>query len=173
MGARYQRAFDLRNLIEPALQKLSDKTGRSSSFFALEDQQRVRLLRVRGKDGFVSPTRVGEPLPLEKGAAGQVILAFTGGRGRASASIRERGWHLTVGEADAGSASIAAPVFAGSKELLGAVSLVAPADTNAVSELKLHLDELVQSASELSKAFSTTALSGGERAGWRTFWYPE
>jgi DNA-binding IclR family transcriptional regulator len=173
LGARYQRAFDLRNLIEPALQKLADDTGRSASFFALEDRQRVRLLRVRGKDGFVSPTRVGESLPLEKGAAGQVILAFSGGRGHALASIRERGWHLTVGEADAGSASIAAPVFAGPRTLLGAISLVAPADKDAVAELERHAVTLAAAATELSRAFSSTAFKAGDRVTMRSLWYPE
>lgn len=173
LGARYQRAFDLRNLIEPALQQLADDTGRSASFFALEDQQRVRLLRVRGKDGFVSPTRVGESLPLEKGAAGQVILAFTGGRGHALASIRERGWHLTVGEADSGSASIAAPVFAAPRTLLGAMSLVAPADNKAVAELEQHAGALVDSADRLSRAFFSTAFKASDRVTMRSLWYPE
>jgi len=173
LGAQYQRAFDLRNLIEPALQELADDTGRSASFFALEDQQRVRLLRVRGKDGFVSPTRVGEPLPLEKGAAGQVILAFSGGRGHALATIRERGWHLTVGEADAGSASIAAPVFVGSRSLLGALSLVAPADERAVAELERHATRLVAVAAELSRAFGSTVFKAGDRVMVRSLWYPE
>ncbi|MCZ2495712.1 helix-turn-helix domain-containing protein [Xylophilus sp. Kf1] len=173
LGARYQRSFDLRNLIEPALQRLADETGRSASFFALEDRQRVRLLRVRGKDGFVSPTRVGESLPLEKGAAGQVILAFSGGRGRALAAIRERGWHLTVGEADAGSASVAAPVFAGPRTLLGAISLVAPADDDAVAGLARHAQALAAAGSALSRAFSSTVFQAGDRVTMRSLWYPE
>jgi len=172
LGARYQRSFDLRNLIEPALQKLADDTGRSASFFACEDRQRVRLLRVRGKDGFVSPSRVGEPLPLEKGAAGQVILAWSGGRGHALAAIRERGWHLTVGEADAGSASIAAPVFADSRAVLGAVSLVAPADDKAVAELQQHAALLMAAASALSRAFADT-FKTADRMTMRSLWHPE
>jgi len=173
LGAQYQRAFDLRNLIEPALQTLADTTGRSASFFALEDKQRVRLLRVRGKDGFVSPTRVGEPLPLEKGAAGQVILAFSGGRGHSMAAIRERGWHLTVGEADAGSASIAAPVFVGTRTLLGAMSLVAPAGDQAIAELERHATVLLEAAGALSRAFGSTVIDAGERVMVRSLWYPD
>jgi DNA-binding IclR family transcriptional regulator len=157
LGARYQRAFDLRNLIEPSLQKLAGETGRSASFFALEEQQRVRLLRVLGADGFTSPTRVGEPLPLDRGAAGQVILAFSGGRGRALAGIRERGWQITVGEADAGSASIAAPVFATPRTVLGALSLVAPAGARAVEQLEKHAPVLVEAARQLSREFAAAS----------------
>jgi len=172
LGARYQRGFDLSNLIEPALQKLAEDTGRSASFFALEDRQRVRLLRVRGKDGFVTPTRVGEPLPLEKGAAGQVILAFSGGRGRMLARIRERGWHLTVGEADAGSASIAAPVHGAPRSLLGAMSVAAPANDKAVADLERHVAVLVEAARLLSHAFATDAYKSSDGTAIRSLWFP-
>lgn len=172
LGARYQRGFDLHNLIEPALQKLAEATGRSTSFFALEEGQRVRMLRVRGKDGFVTPTLVGEPLPLEKGAAGQVILAFTGERGRIFSRIREQGWHLTVGEADAGSASIAAPVHAASRVLLGAMSVAAPADDASVAELRRHIGALVEAARLLSNAFVTDAYKSKDATAVRSLWFP-
>ena len=172
LGARYQRGFDLHNLIEPALQKLAEDTGRSTSFFALEDQQRVRLLRVRGKDGFVAPTRVGEPLPLDRGAAGQVILAFTGARGKIFSRIREQGWQLTVGEADAGSASIAAPVHGGTRMLLGAMSVAAPADDRSVDSLRHHTGVLVEAARLLSNAFATDAYRSKDGTAVRSLWFP-
>ncbi|WPB57402.1 IclR family transcriptional regulator [Xylophilus sp. GOD-11R] len=173
LGARYQRAFDIRNLIEPALQAIAAQTGRSASFFALEEGQRVRLLRVRGNDGYVSPTRVGEPLPLDRGAAGQVILAASGGRGRTMAAIRERGWQLTVGEADAGSASIAAPVFAPDRSVLGAMSLVAPADERAVQTLERHATALMKAAARLSAALVAESFQARQGMALRSTWHPE
>ena len=172
LGARYQRGFDLRNLIEPALQQLAASSGRSASFFALEDRQRVRLLRVLGADGFASPTRVGEPLPLDKGAAGQVILAFSGGAESALADIRQRGWQVTVGEADAGSASIAAPVFAADRSLLGALSLVAPAGARAARDLERHAPLLVDAARRLSAAFATADFAAKGEVSLRSRWHP-
>ncbi len=169
LGARYQRAFDLRNLIEPALQQLAEQTGHSASFFALEEGQRVRLLRVRGADGFVSPSRVGEPLPLERGAAGQVILAFSGAPGGALDAIRQRGHHLTVGEADAAAASVAAPVFAARGAVLGALSVAVPADAAAAGELARHAATLMEAARRLSDALAATRyepLEGRARSQW-------
>jgi DNA-binding IclR family transcriptional regulator len=153
LGARYQRAFDLSNLIEPALQRLARQTRHSASFFALERDQRVRLLRVRGASGFVSPSRVGEPLPLDRGAAGQVILAFGGTDDALHAGIRSRGYHATVGEADAAAASVAAPVF-GRRGLLGALCIAVPASASAMMALERHAPVVVQAAQRLSAALA-------------------
>jgi len=172
LGARYQRAFDLRNLIEPALVRLAQQTGHGTSFFALEAGQRVRLLRVIGKDGFVSPSRVGEPLPLDRGAAGQVILAFSGATGPVHETIRALGYHLTVGEADAAAASIAAPVFGARGEALGALSVAAAAAPAASHELARHAAALVESARRLSATLAATSWlpAGGHALPGR--WHP-
>jgi len=172
LGARYQRAFDLRNVIEPALQQLAEQTGHSVSFFTQEDGQRVRLLRVRGADGFVSPGRVGEPLPLDRGAAGQVFLAYAGAAGPAAQAIRRRGFHLTIGEADATAASVAAPVFAARGGILGAVSIAVPANTNAAAELSRHTATLVEAARRLSETLATTRHASHEGPALRSHWHP-
>lgn len=172
LGARYQRAFDLRNVIEPALHELAQKSGHSASFFALEHGRRVRLLRVRGADGFVSPTRVGEPLPLDKGAAGQVILAFTGHEGALMDAIRQCGHHTTVGEANALAASIAAPVFAARGAVIGAVSLAVAAGDGAVAELRRHAGLIVEGADRLSRALAAARYADQEMIVQRSHWHP-
>ncbi|KAF1041805.1 IclR family transcriptional regulator [Xylophilus sp.] len=172
LGARYQRAFDLRNVIEPALQTLAEQTGHSASFFTQEDGQRVRLLRVRGADGFVSPGRVGEPLPLDRGAAGQVFLAYAGAAGQAAQTIRKRGYHLTIGEADATAASIAAPVFAARGGVLGAVSIAVPADAGAAAELSRHAQPLVETAQRLSQTLAAARYASDDHPALRSHWHP-
>ena len=171
LGARYQRGFDLLDVIEPALQDLAMMTGHSVSFFTLEQGQRVRLLRVRGADGFVSPSRVGEPLPLERGAAGQVILAYGGALGPVADAIRGKGYHLTVGEADAAAASIAAPVFAARNGVLGALSLAVPACQAASTELLRHADAVVNAALRLSQTLAATRY-GQSEAPIQGHWHP-
>lgn len=172
LGARYQQAFDLRNLVEPSLVSLAQQTGHSASFFTLELGQRVRLLRVRGSDGFVSPSRVGEPLPLELGAAGQVILAHTGAPGAKFQSIRSRGYQLTVGEADVSAASIAAPVFGARSGVLGALSIAAPAAEGVTDELLLHAEAVVEHASRLSQSLAAARYSDQDTSQLRSQWHP-
>ncbi|QNN56234.1 helix-turn-helix domain-containing protein [Diaphorobacter ruginosibacter] len=172
LGARYQRAFDLRNVIEPALHALAHESGHSASFFALEHGRRVRLLRVRGADGFVSPTRVGEPLPLDRGAAGQVILAFTGNEGALMEDIRQRGYHATVGEANALAASIAAPVFAARGAVIGALSLAVAASDGASAELLRHAKSIMDAADRLSRTLAAARYADQETIVQRSHWHP-
>ena len=172
LGARYQRAFDLRNVIEPALHALAQQSGHGVSFFTLEQGQRVRLLRVRGADGFVSPTRVGEPLPLDRGAAGKVIQAFMGAEGAEFESIRARGYHFTVGEADAIAASIAAPVFAARGSVLGALSVAAANNPTAIARLQLHARALRDAAERLSTTLAASRYAELDAQVQRSHWHP-
>jgi DNA-binding IclR family transcriptional regulator len=93
--------------------------------------------------------------------------------GRTLATIRERGWQVTVGEADAGSASIAAPVFTSDRTVLGAMSLVVPADTKAVEELERHAPALVEAAQQLSRALASASFKAQEGLALRGSWHPE
>lgn len=172
LGAQYQRSFDLLNVIEPALQELAQTTGHSASFFTIEQGRRVRLLRVRGKDGFVSTSRVGESLPLERGSAGQVILAYQGKKGAINDAIRARGYHLTVGEADATAASLAAPIFAARNGVLGALSITVRAEAAAAEELERHAPIVVASAARLSQTLAASRYFPGDKGSLRGFWHP-
>ena len=99
LGARYQVSFDIRANIEPALRKLSDATGHDASFFVQEGSRRIRLVKVMFPNAQHSPARVGESMPLDRGAAGKVMLAAMGHQGALNDEIRARGFHVTVGEA--------------------------------------------------------------------------
>lgn len=100
LAARYQVSFDISANIEPALRKLSDSTGHDASFFVQEGNRRVRLVKVMFPDAQHSRTsRVGESMPLDRGAAGKVMLAAMGTQGKLYDDIRSRGFHVTVAEA--------------------------------------------------------------------------
>jgi len=172
LGARYRRAFDMTSAIEPVLQDLAADSGLTASFFAPEGEQRIRLLRIRGESGFVSPTQVGEALPLDRGAAGLVMLAASGRTGPLYDAIREKGFHSTVGEADAVAASVAAPVFGRRGALVGALALALRSEDAMPSELE-RLGPLVQRAAQrLSRQLATAQgpLESPEKI--RSYWHP-
>ncbi len=172
LGARYQRAFDLANAIEPVLVRLAADTGHSASFFAQEEGQRVRLLRIRGADGFVSPTRVGEPLPLDRGAAGLVLLAYGGAEGPLFDSIRQRGFHATIGEADVGAASVAAPVFGRRGVLAGALCIAVRADDAAQADLAHYAPAVAEAAQRLSTDLAVARDPSERQPVPRGYWHP-
>lgn len=152
LGARYQTAFDLHRVIEPALQRLARKTGESASFFAHDGNQRVRIGRVHGDHPFPSTSRIGEPLPLDRGSPGKVILAASGRAGAAYDAIRTRGWCATIGEAQAGVASLAAVVHGRKRAVVGALCISVAASRARADRAVLdrHADAVVDAARRLS-----------------------
>lgn len=156
LASRYQTAFDLHDVIEPALQQLSQATGESVSFFAHDGNQRVRLGRVHGDHPFPSTTRIGEPLPLDRGSPGKVILAATGSTGALYDGIRARGYCVTVAEAQAGVASLAAAVYGRKRAVVGAIciSMAASRAAKGTAVLERHAAAVVKAARTLSARLS-------------------
>ncbi len=152
LAARYQTAFALHNVIEPALHRLSRATRESTSFFAYEGQQRVRLLRVHGDHPLAMATPVGEALPLDRGSPGKVILAAIGQRGALYDEIRRIGYHVSLGEAQRGVASVAAPVFGRKRAVLGSICVSMSVERARAKDdaLLRHAPEVVRAARKLS-----------------------
>jgi len=175
LAARYQTAFDLHNLIEPALHKLARATRESSSFFAHDGSQRVRLMRVHGEHPLALATPVGEPLPLDKGSPGKVILAAIGRRGALYDEIRRLGYHLTIAEAQHGVASVAAPVYGRKRAVLGSICISMSVDraTRSETALSRHAPDVVRAAKKLSELLGIASPDdGGGAASASSSWHP-
>lgn len=154
LGARYQVSFDIRARIEPALRKLSDATGRDTSFFVQEGNRRIRLVKVMFPNAQHNVSRVGESMPLELGAPGKVMLAAMGRQGAVYDEIRARGFHVTVAEAKSRSASIAVPVFGNRWRVVGALCIGAPVSAEVEAELTSFAPRLKRAAEGLSASLS-------------------
>ena len=88
LGACYQATFDVHEVVEPVLRELTIQTGESASFYVREGNQRTCLARVDGPQTIRHHVRVGIGLPLNLGAPGRVILAFSGESGEPYETIR-------------------------------------------------------------------------------------
>ena len=154
VGARYQAGFDVNNVVEPALHELVKETGESASFYVREGDIRSCVARVEGPKSVRHNVRIGERLPLNKGAPGRVILAFSGARGEPYESIRECGYHISLGEREAEVASVAAPVFGLSWRLLGSMCISGPSSRLSKSKLEQHAKRVIRAANQLSYALA-------------------
>lgn len=76
LGARYQQAFKLEEVVRPTLRRLLEKTGESASFFVRDRDRRLCLFREHSSHPVRDHVSEGETLPLEFGAAGRVLSAF-------------------------------------------------------------------------------------------------
>lgn len=154
LGARYQAGFDVNNVVEPTLRALSQVTGESGSFYVREGNIRACIARVEGPQAVRHHVRIGERLPLDKGAPGRVILAFSGEKGKVYEEIRQRGYHISMGEREPEVASVAAPVFSLGWRLLGSMCISGPSSRLSKSRLEAHAKTVMDAANQLSYALA-------------------
>jgi len=154
LGARYQAGFDVNNVVEPALHHLVKETGESASFYVREGDIRSCVARVEGPQSVRHNVRIGERLPLDKGAPGRVILAFSGAAGEPYEGIRKRGFHISLGEREAEVSSVAAPVFSLNWRLLGSMCISGPSSRLTKARLEKHAKVVIRAANQLSYALA-------------------
>lgn len=150
LGRLYEQAFPLESVVRPALRRLSEHTGETAAFYIREAGQRLCLFRVNGPRPVRSHLDEGALLPLDKGAAGHVLVAWSGGQGGRHAAIRAAGFCLSRGERDVDSAAIAVPVFRGGQELAGALGLAGPITRFGDEDVPRLLEALRAEAASLT-----------------------
>ncbi|MDR5694642.1 MAG: IclR family transcriptional regulator [Armatimonadota bacterium] len=159
LGTAYQNTFRLSDHVIPVLQTLVQKTGESASFFIREGDKRICLFRVDSPKMVRVFSQVGDHFPLDRGAAGKVLLAFSNAQTADSPSfqeIRESLYAVSYGERDPEVAAVACPVFGRDQVLVGAISVAGPKARFSHAE--------IQRASDLVRAEAArlTAVLGGD-----------
>ena len=157
LGACYQATFDVHDIVEPVLRELSIQTGESASFYVREGGLRTCLARVNGPQTIRHYVRVGIGLPLELGAPGRVILAFSGEEGEPYETIRKRGFHLSMGEREVEVSSVSAPIFGLNWRLLGSICISGPTSRLSRSRLMDLAQTIMQAANQLSYSLAGNA----------------
>lgn len=158
LGLQYRNAFDLADYVRPALDRLVDRSGETSTFFVREADRRVCLYRRESPRTLRYHIDEGAILPLDRGAGGHVLLAFTTDASPVLEDVRQRRLSISVGERDPEIAAIAAPVFGPAGAFLGALGLSGPRPRFAGEALPALVATLTAEAQALSRA-----LGGGAR----------
>jgi DNA-binding IclR family transcriptional regulator len=113
----------------PVLGRLRDACGESTQLYVREGGHRVCVASVERASGLRDTVPVGAVMPLSRGSAGKVLLAWGGGDDAGVEEldeVRARGWAESVAEREAGVASVSAPVFGEDGRLRAAVSASGP-----------------------------------------------
>jgi DNA-binding IclR family transcriptional regulator len=118
---------------------------------------RLCLARVDSLHATLDRIRAGDLLPLARGAAGRLILAFQGAPGSDMARLREAGVAISFGERDPACAGLACPVFGREHRFIGALSLSGPRERFTEPAIKRMTKLLRAAAEELS-----LPLTGGQ-----------
>ena len=117
LGRAASVAYPFRDAAGPALAALRDATGESAQLYVREGDRRICLASLESPHGLRTIVDAGASLPLEFGSAGAVLLG--------DPTALARGWAESVGQREAGVASVSAPVFDGDR-VIAAVGVSGP-----------------------------------------------
>ncbi|HUW78908.1 MAG TPA: IclR family transcriptional regulator [Candidatus Nanopelagicaceae bacterium] len=148
----------------PALNALRDATGESAQLYRRQGDQRICVAAAERLSGLRDSVPVGAVLSMQAGSAAQVLLAWEDAdrlhRALASArfnatmlaSVRRRGWAMSIGEREAGVASVSAPVRGPNNRVVAAVSISGPLERLGRQPGRLHAAAVVATAERLTEA---------------------
>lgn len=166
------RELPLRRLARPGLERLARFTGEGAQLFVRDGDMRVCVDSVQSRQELRTIVQVGASLPLDKGSAGKVLLAF-GPAGSATRIVaasddpdrldrdltvaRRRGWAYSNGEREVGVASISAPVRGPGGDMLAAVSASGPTTRILPLRAKDFAPAVLEAAREIEQALGYQA----------------
>ena len=147
----------------PALAALRDATGESAQLYKRQGDQRICVAVAERLSGLRDSVPVGAALTMQAGSAAQILLAWEDSekihRGVAHARFtaaqlaadRRRGWAQSVGEREAGVASVSAPVRGPNGKVIAAVSISGPIERLGRQPGRVHAAAVVATAARLSE----------------------
>ena len=158
MGAAYERLQPLRMHVDPVLQELVAQGTESPSFHVPHDAtNRLCLFRRHSAHSTLDRIHPGDLLPLHRGAAGRVLLAYAGEAGESFEAIRRDLVAISHGERDPVCAGLACPVFGPGDKAVGALSLSGPRERFTADNVARMTGLLLQAAIGISVALGGNA----------------
>jgi DNA-binding IclR family transcriptional regulator len=115
-----------------------DTSGESAQLYRRDGRDRVCVAAAEKATGLRTTVPLGARLPLTAGSGAQVLCAWEPAESvaallqhaefteRSLAEVRRRGWAQSVGQREAGVASVSAPVFGPGRRVVAAVSISGP-----------------------------------------------
>ena len=147
----------------PALAALRDATGESAQLYRRQGDLRICVAVAERLSGLRDSVPVGAALTMHAGSAAQILLAWEESekihRGLTNARFtaarlsadRRRGWAQSVGEREAGVASVSAPVRAPNGKVIAAVSISGPIERLGRQPGRIHAAAVVATAARLTE----------------------
>jgi DNA-binding IclR family transcriptional regulator len=131
-----------------ALAELRDATGESVQLYVRDGEQRVCVAALQSPHGLRAIVPLGASLPLGVGSAGRLL----GDDAEALRSVVDGpGWVASVGEREAGVASVSAPVRDAAGRVVAAVSVSGPIERTTRQPGRRYGAEVVAAAARVER----------------------
>lgn len=140
LGQAAAARFPLVDLALPVLDDLRERTGESVQLFVREGGHRRCVLSLESMHGLRWIVPQGALFPLDVGSAGRVL----------SGEASDHGWVESVGEREAGVASVSAPVSDPEGVVVAAVSVSGPIERLGRHPGEQHGDAVVAAAESIT-----------------------
>jgi DNA-binding IclR family transcriptional regulator len=156
----------LPDLATPILAWLRDEAGESAQLYRREGRDRVCIAVAERTTGLRTTVPVGAHLPLTAGSGAQVLTAWESPgliaelttrsvfSDRLLGEVRRRGWAQSVGQREAGVASVSAPVRGTDGSVVAAVSISGPIERLGRAPGQRLSPVVVAAANRLTAAFA-------------------
>ena len=174
LANRSLRELPLRDIAHPSLVRLSESTGESGQLYVRSLDERVCIDAVESPSELRTIVAVGAALPLTRGSAGKLFLAWSmpTDRARLTEHIepgvlarldqqiltgRRRGWTESMGEREAGVASVSAPIIGPHDALVAVISVSGPISRLGRGGAKRHAPAVMAAARDIERALGYQA----------------
>lgn len=147
----------------PVLLALRDATKESAQLYRRQGDHRICVAAAERMTGLRDTVPVGATMTMQAGSAAQVLLAWEepdrlhiglrGAKFTASdlSAVRRNGWAQSIGQREAGVASVSAPVRSATGKVIAAVSISGPIERLTKSPGRLHGPAVVSAAERVSE----------------------
>lgn len=142
MGKAASSALPLTEIARPVLDTLRTTTGESVQLYMREGEGRRCVVSLESPHGLRWIVPEGSLLPLNAGSAGHVL---------AGERVDKRGWIQSIGEREAGVASVSAPVVNAQGMVVAAISVSGPIERLSRKPGERHGAAVVNAARDLAK----------------------
>jgi DNA-binding IclR family transcriptional regulator len=140
LGRAAAETWPLATAAAVPLETLRDETGESVQLFVRDGDERVCIAALQSLHGLRTIVPLGARLPLSAGSAARALL---------SSAQEEDAWVESVGEREAGVASVSAPVRESSGLVVAAVSVSGPIERTTRQPGKRYGSFVVKAAREI------------------------
>jgi len=152
LGRAAAEAIPLADAALPALAALRDETAESVQLYVRDGDRRVCIASLESPHGLRTIVAMGASLPLDVGSAGRILSVSAGGT-----ATEPRSWAESVGEREAGVASVSAGVFAGDGVAVAAVSVSGPIERTTREPGRRYGDAVLAAARRIEQAAGRVA----------------
>jgi DNA-binding IclR family transcriptional regulator len=144
LGRAAADSFPLGETSATALAALRDTTEESVQLYVRDGDRRVCIAALESPHGLRTIVPLGARLPMDVGSAAKLL--------RGDRDALRRGWAESVGEREAGVASVSAPVLDGAGHVVAAVSVSGPVDRTTRHPGRRYADAVVRAARTIERA---------------------